>query len=149
MKLMTVVLGLLISVSAWANRDSVGVFYRPEKTVVLATENLYRTQRLPAMMRALGAENRLLLVSKDNSIKIDCGASLEAASCTFRFFPSDVVEIGVKNVEALIAFVDLGVVDAEDFEMSFESSMADRFILKIKDGHVYLYAHKRNADKYQ
>lgn len=149
MKFMSLVLVCLVSVSAWAQRDSVGVFYRPEKTVVLVTENFHRSQRLLAMMQTLGAENRLLLISSDNSLKIDCGANLEVASCTFRFFPSEAVEIGNKNVEALINLTDLGVAQAADYEMIFESSMADRFILKIEKAQIYLYAHKRHSDKYQ
>lgn len=149
MKLTAFVLGVLLSLNVWAGQDSVGVFYRAEKTIVFTTENLYRSQRLPAMMAAFGQDKRLLLISSDNSLKVDCGASSVSASCTFRFFPSDIVDIGNKNVEARFSLAELGITQAQDFEMSFESSMADRFILSVKDGHLYLYAHKRNSDKYQ
>lgn len=139
-------LSLLATSSTFAAADSVGVFHRPEKVVVLINED-YRTSRLSQMMDALGLGESALLLSSDESIKIDCGRNTQAASCTFRFFPSAIVNVGNKNVEALVSATDLKLSQAPDFEMVFESSMADRFVMQVTGGKVYFFANKRGAGK--
>lgn len=140
------ILSLMTASSAFAAADSVGVFYRPEKVVVLINED-YRTSRLAEMMDALGLGEKALLLSSDESIKIDCGRNAQAASCTFRFLPSAIVNVGHKNVEVLVTAEELKLPQAPAFEMVFESSMADRFVMQVAHGKVYFFANKRGAGK--
>ena len=142
----TLVLTLFTAVFAQASLDSVGVFHRPEKVVVLINED-YRSSRLSQLMDALGLGDSARVISQDGSVKMDCGRNAQAATCTFRFFPSDLVNIGDKNVEALVSVQDLQISSAQNYDMTFESSMQDRFVVQISEGKMHFFANKRGAGK--
>ncbi|HEY1078987.1 MAG TPA: hypothetical protein VGE46_02785 [Bdellovibrio sp.] len=142
----TLIFTLLATVFAQASLDSVGVFHRPERVVVLINEDS-RSSRLSQMMDSLNLSDRAQLISADGSIKIECGRTGRVASCTFRFLPSDLVVIGKKNVQAKVALENLKMYSEASFVMEFESAMQDRFIMQVSEGSVSFFAHKRGAQK--
>lgn len=126
MKFFVFLTSFLLSVTALASLDSVGVFHRPDKVVVLVTDN-NPSGRIQEFMTALGTDELFIWKNSDQSISIRCGRSSREASCTFRFFPSESVQIENKSVNAFISAEELA---SADFSIDFESSMGDRFILK-------------------
>lgn len=130
------------SVSAIASADSVGVFHRPEKVVVLINERGV-DGRLHQFMNQMGAGSQLQVLSLDESLKIECGRQTDAVSCTFRFFPSEAIEIGQRFVKAEFAASDLTQALPTAFEMTFESSREDLFVLKSDGASLSLFAKKR------
>jgi hypothetical protein len=135
MKSIIATLLVFTSVQATASQDSVGVFFSPQKTVVLINEE--GANRLHAFMDHLAVRGELHLLNQDASIKIDCGRTADSASCTFRLLPSPTVQYGHKSVQAELA-IDI----AGAFETSFESSRGDQFVLQIVDGKLRLTAQK-------
>lgn len=135
-------INLFIGVSgslAHAAEDSVGVFHKSDKVVVLVNEE-GSAGRLQRFMDFLGVTDQLQIISSDQSIKFQCRRNDRAASCTFRLLPSDNVFIGPGNVVAEAALVEI---PAGEFYMDFESSMQDYFQLRLKDGRVLLQANKK------
>ena len=131
------------SFSAVAAADSVGVFLRPEKVVVLINER-GMDGRLHQFMNQMGAGSELQVLSSDGSLKIECGRKTDAVSCTFRFFPSENTEIGQRFVKSEFAAAELPQALPTSFEMTFESSREDLFVLKAGGGSLSLFAKKRN-----
>ena len=143
--------------AAAAARDSVGVFYKEDKVVILVNEDL-GASRLQSFFNAL-EERGLLLVepqtsdryvflSSDQTARIQCARSQAAASCTFRFLPSSMATIANRRIEAFVPAAEIyGTTStantAEDFEMTFESSMADLFNLKLAKDGLHIEARKR------
>lgn len=140
--LVFLILTLSNSLSAWASLDSVGVFHRLDRVVVLINENS-STSRLSRMMDAMGAANSLQTLSVDGSVKIECGRRAHAASCTFRFLPSQFVKIGAKNSAVNLSSDDLQLSLAADYEMYFERSMQDKFSFSIHDNQIQIVAQKK------
>ena len=137
-------LTIFTSSIAMAQSDSVGVFHRPEKVIVLINEgNQQATTRLSDMMDFLGVDSRFEALSSDQNIKITCARAYGAASCTFRFFPGKNSEITTKKLEASATLSDLNLQAEGSFEFYFESSMEDKFLLKIVDGNVAFSASKK------
>ncbi len=122
-----------------AAADSVAVFHRPEKVVVLINENGTES-RLQQFMNALSADHRVFWVTRDESIKIDCARNTDKVSCTFRFTPSDSVIIEEKRVWAETEAAELS---KNEFQMSFESSQEDRFHLTMTPEGIQFWAGKR------
>ncbi len=137
---------LFTTVFAQASLDSVGVFHRPERVVVLINEDS-RSSRLKEMMQVLSLPERTELLSADGSIKIDCGRNNQTASCTFRFLPSQIVSIGEKNVQAKIDLQDLNISSQGSFSIEFESSMQDRFVMQVSESTAHFFASKRGSQK--
>lgn len=125
--------------NALAAADSVAVFHRPEKVVVLINEN-GTDSRLQQFMNALSADHRVFWVTRDESIKIDCARNTEKVSCTFRFTPSENVIIEEKRVWAE---TDAAELNKNEFQMSFESSQEDRFHLTMTPSGIQFWAGKR------
>lgn len=132
----------LLSFQAMAALDSVGVFHRPEKVIVLINER-GEGSRLQTMMNYFEAGETLALISPDQNIKIVCGRSVEAATCTFRFFPGKDSVIGPRTLEASSTLGELGITTLDDFDISFESSMQDRFLLQVLNGKIIFSASKK------
>lgn len=142
--LKAIALSVLFSLSsqAMAALDSVGVFHRPEKVIVLINER-GEGGRLQTMMNYFEAGETLALISPDQNIKIVCGRSVEAATCTFRFFPGKDIVIGLRNLEASSTLRELGLTALDDFDFSFESSMQDKFLLQVSNGKIIFSASKK------
>lgn len=112
----------------YASQDSVGVFYKPEKVIVLIEEKKV-APRLNGFMNALSADNEFRYESYDKNLRIACGRNSEKAVCTFTVLPGALGKISHRKVEAFIPAIEFNF--KNDYEMSFESSMQDRFYLKI------------------
>lgn len=138
---------ILAGFSAYASGlDSVGVFYKDDKVVILVNEE-QGAPRLQAFFNALEARDllskppqtldRYIFLSSDQTARIQCARANHAATCTFRFLPSEFAQLANRRVEALIPAIEIFGTHmpayADDFEMVFESSMKDRFKLKLSD----------------
>ena len=127
--------------TAMAALDSVAVFHRPEKVIILINER-GQSGRLHDMMNSFGKEDSFSALSADENIKIQCNRIIDAASCTFRFFPSEGIQIKEKTLKARTLLSNLNL-ESENFEMIFESSREDKFVLKVIDGNINFFASKR------
>lgn len=140
---MLLLLTLLLSTQVMAASDSVGVFYRPEKVVVLVNERGEEAD-LQNLIRRLGDnKDTFQAVSDDKTIKIVCGKSIEAATCTFSFFHGENVAIGNRAVEAHTTLKDLGISLVDYISVSYESSMGDKFTLEVENGNIHFFGNKR------
>lgn len=128
-----------------AHRDSVAVFHRPEKVIVLVNESgrVGGKSRLQKMMEALGGQNDVLLYNSDQSIKVNCGRSETAVSCTFRFLPSPTVLFGPRKMDASARLTEMQIPEAQDMEVSFESAQQDRFVMSIRDSVMSFHGEKK------
>lgn len=126
---------------AQAAQDSVAVFLRADKVVVLINEQY--NGRLQSFMNHLGVGTDLEALSVDQGMKLSCGRRTDAATCTFRFNPSALVKIEDKSIQAQASLADLNLPIVSDFEMSFESSREDKMTLKIQNGVLEVKASKR------
>lgn len=141
--LLTVLLSIS-SNSAFAQSDSVAVFHRPEKVIIQINEGYEGTRRLIDLLENLKQEKQFSTSSADENIKISCArGSEEVASCIFKFLPGKNVIITNKKVEATINLSDLKLESVNNLEIYFESSMKDKFQLKITDGVLSISASKK------
>ncbi|WP_347357242.1 hypothetical protein [Bdellovibrio sp.] len=129
---------MLAGAQAFAAADSVAVFHRAEKVGVLLNERA-AYGRIHQFMDAVGADSRFRWLTADESVKIECAREDVRATCTLRFLPSEIVAIKGRSVKALVATSDF----PQPFEMTFESSMEDRFILQMGPEGLSLWAGKR------
>jgi hypothetical protein len=130
--------------SAFAQSDSVAVFHRPEKVLIQINEGDEGTRRLIDMMENLKQEKQFHVSSKDENLIISCGrGAAEVASCIFKFLPGKNVNIVNKQVDASISLAELKLESVSNFEIYFESSMKDKFLLKITDGILSISASKK------
>lgn len=139
LKLFGITFFLSLSVQAQNARDSVGVFHRSDKVVVLVTERS-GNGRLENFMNAVADGDTLFLKNADESIHIRCGKSIKESSCTFRFHPSEFVQIGDRNVQGILPLKTRGSAD-----VIFESSMGDKFILKVTEQGLQFWAGKKGS----
>ena len=139
---LTLLFTLILSTSTFAASDSIGVFHRPEKVLVLINER-GSNARLQEMMNAFGIGDTLQAITADETVKISCAREESLASCTFRFLPGKDVTISGKTVQAKALMTDLKLETSESFEMYFESSMADKFLLKVENGLLTISAGKK------
>ena len=131
-----------LSFAAAPSRDSVAVFHRLEKVVVLVNE-AGRNSRMQKLMEVLGGANDILLLNSDQSIKMDCGRSETAVSCTFRFLPSAATQFGARSLDATASLSELQASATQDIEMVFESSRQDRFVISIVGPVIHFHAEKK------
>ena len=133
---------LLTSIQAMAAADSVAIFHKPQKVIVLINE-LGEGERLQTMLNYFEVGETLDVQSKDASIKVTCRRTISTASCTFRFLPSESSVIGKRSLEASSTLQELGLTILDDFDMSFESSMQDKFFLDVSNGKITFSASKK------
>lgn len=132
-----IVIGAISSKAfAW---DSVAVFYKPEKVLVLVNES-GREGRLKSLMKLFGPENEILKVSEDQSFKMDCGKNATAASCTFRFLRAGDVRLFKRGAEGHAKMS--GLISEEKDYFVFENSNGDRFWIRVKNDHITFRASK-------
>lgn len=135
---------ILLSLStSFAAQDSVAVFYRPEKVIVLLNEK-QGAPRLQKFMDAIGAEGSFVYESTDKALRINCARNDFESTCTFRILSeSNMGKIGVKRAEAFVPATDIHV--QSDYEMTFESSMGDRFHLKLNSKGLWYLGNKKGS----
>lgn len=137
-------MALQISTSAFAASDSIAVFHKPNKVVVLVNTR-QGDLRLEQFVDMVGGQGSLVAATNDGSIRIKCGVGDASASCTFGFAPSAHVTIMPKSVKAQVSLGDLNLPASEYYWTEFESSQGDKFILEIRAGELILTASKRGA----
>lgn len=132
---------LLFSTTALAARDSVAYFYSSTKANILINERGYQS-RLQQLMDVVGAGDSMLLISKDQDIKLGCARSDERTTCTFTFYPSSSVKFQNKKMYVETELTKLGLDESLEFEMSFEGSMKDQVHLRFSQGKLFIFASK-------
>ncbi|MDG0817798.1 hypothetical protein [Bdellovibrio svalbardensis] len=135
------ILILFITSQALAANDSLGVFFRPEKTIIQITQGGIQS-RLQKWLKYVGAKQDAQLLSSDNSFKMECVRDLDTARCQLRLLPSALVQFHNKKIQAHIPLKDLGLSDAGPIEVPFESANGDRLDLVVSDGTLHLYVSK-------
>lgn len=146
MKILSLLLMILLPFHSMAASDSVAVFYRPEKVVVVVNER-GEAARLQSFMNFVDAGLSLQKETSDGSIKISCKRTIEISSCTFSFIPGEIVIIGERFASAQLLLSDLGLESAEDFSLLFESSMGDQFTLNALSGKTIQFFAKKKVLK--
>lgn len=141
-KLLLISLLMLISLPVFASRDSIAFFYKTEKVGILLNER-GTNGRIQNFMDFLGAQENMLLLSKNGDVKLGCARNEENASCTFTFLPSANVETQNKELNVKISLNQFDLEVTEDFEMSFLGSMKDKLDLKVIDNELIIYAAKK------
>ncbi len=137
----SVVFALFISSSAFAANDSLGIFFRPEKTVIMITQNGVQS-RLQKWLKYISAKQDAQILSADGSFKMDCIRDVSIAKCQIRLLPSSLVQLNEKKIQVHIPLKDLGLSNAGPIEVPFESSNGDRLDLVVSDGTLHLYGGK-------
>lgn len=137
--LLIVTLGFAIRVQA---SDSVAVFHRPQKVVVLINER-GASGRIQEMMNVLGVSEFFEIKSPDESVTGGCKRNETVATCTITFLPSEKVLIEPKKMQSTWSYEELKVSPRIDFEIAFESSQGDKFTLIMSKQTVQLSASKR------
>lgn len=132
---------LLFSIQTQAARDSVGVFYSPEKVNILINER-GMNQRLHQFMDAMGWVDNHYWENETGTLKIHCAREDAKGVCVFTLKPSDVVNFKGKSAEAHFAEPSFS---ASPYEMTFESSMQDKFFIKVEGSEVYIWAGKKGT----
>lgn len=131
MKLYAIAAILLFQSTSYANKDSVGVFYKPEKVIVLVNEKR-GAPRLNGFMNAVGAGDSFVYETDDKTFRINCGRNIEESTCTFRLLNgSKIGQIQTRRVEAFIPASEIKV--HANYKMYFESSMGDKFLLETTE----------------
>jgi len=135
------ILGLFFSFSAQAARDSVGVFYSSQKVNILINER-GMNQRLHQFMDAMGWADNHYWANETETLKIHCAREEAKGVCVFTLKPSENVSFNTKSAEA--HFVEKSF-NAKPFEMAFESSMQDKFLIRVQGSEVFIWAGKKGA----
>lgn len=142
---------LLFAFPSFASWDSVAVFHRPDKVIVLINEDATQAMESSRLQKFMGLFERagsVRFLSRSGEIKITCGHDQRTAGCTFRFFPGAQVKVAGKSVEGELAIQeleDLGLnaQKAEGFDISFLNSNGDQFRLYIFGGKIFFLGHKK------
>ena len=144
MKNIIIIAALFITQTAFAQKDSVAFFYRPEKVVVLINERNEAGTRLLDFMKHFGNEEGFRATSSDGAIDFVCGRGTFGSTCKFVFSPTSSVRIADRSLSAMTIVQDLGLPDNGAFTMSFASSMKDRFTVAITgDGRIEFFGSKK------
>ncbi|WP_408096172.1 hypothetical protein ACJVC5_14125 [Peredibacter sp. HCB2-198] len=123
---------LVFAVSAIAANDSVAFFYKPEKVGVLINERS-QTGRLSNFLNHFGNSDVLNTTSTDQKINISCARGQIGIACTFTFLPAQNIQIRDRALSVVTNVAALGLPNAGAFEMSFASSMKDKFNFAVSD----------------
>lgn len=124
---------ILFSLAAFAASDSVAVFHRPEKVVVLLNE--YGPQgRLHSMMDAWGAGKELFWQAEE--FYVNCARAKSGVTCTLRLLPT-----GNARIEAKDSFWE-GKGASADFSITFESSRGHGLEFSSQGGRLSFHARR-------
>lgn len=143
MKTIILLTTLLLSQLALASQDSVAVFYRPEKVIVLINERIQAGVRLQEFMNHFGATDSFMASNDDESIVITCGQSSTSSSCKFIFTPAQDVVIKDRTVTVKTSLRNFNLNNNGEFKMEFASSMNDKFFFTVSaDGDITMTGSK-------
>ena len=125
---------LLFSLASFAGSDSVAVFHRPEKVVVLLNE-YGEKGRLHSMMDAWGAGKELFWQTEE--FYLNCARASAGVTCTLRLLP-----LGSARIEAKDSYWEGNGPIAADFAVSFESSRGHGLEFSARSGRVFFHARR-------
>lgn len=124
---------LIFSLASFAASDSVAVFHRPEKVVVLLNE--YGSEgRLHSMMNAWGAEEELFWQAE--GFYVNCARAKAGVTCTLRILPT-----GPARIDAKESFWE-GNGPSADFALFFESSRGHELEFSSQGGRLSFHARR-------
>lgn len=130
--------------AAFAQRDSVAFFYRPERVSVLIQERKEAGTRLEDFIDHVSSDIIYTSTSQDQNIRIACGKGMLGSECTFTFTPGPAVVIKDRALVVNTTLENLGLPNVGPFKMSFAGSMKDKFSLEIlPDGTVRMEGSKK------
>lgn len=130
---------------SFAASDSVAVIVRPEKALVQVNE-AGAASRLQNFLQSLGRVKNLLLISKDESFKLECGRNGQAASCVFRILPGGRGWIRVKAAGASAHLSEMGLpgeLSVPDQAYEFRGSNGDQFVIRVQNHQLSVEGTKR------
>lgn len=134
-------LGIFVSTSTLAARDSIAYFYTDKKVNILLNERGYNS-RISGLMEAVGHVEAMLLVSDELDMKLGCAVADIRSTCTFTFFPSKDVQFVDKKLLVKKELASLGIDPSVEFEMTFQGSMKDHLTLRLTNGFLTIFASK-------
>lgn len=135
--LLVIMNGLLAANAQW---DSVNIFHRPEKVVIVIGEN---GPGKVAQLMDLWPLESFRVSTANNDFELTCNRDSQSAGCNMRFFPSTDVTIGNRSVGARILLSELKSDLDRDWAQSFLNSNGDQLQLAVKDGVLTISAAKR------
>lgn len=133
----------LCSFQVFAQQDSVAVFYRPERVVILINERFEQGNRLNDFLDHIRAGESYDFITTDKTINISCYRGTKGSSCTFKFIPGKDILIENRSVKVSTDLATLNLENTLPYNLHFRGSMNDKFDLKIlEDGKVEIFAAK-------
>lgn len=121
---------LFLSLFSFASQDSVAVFMRPEKVVVLIND--YDSQS--ALAKGLNGKD---LFWESENFFANCAQAREGVTCTFRILPPANSRLDAKEVTWE------GDAPFADFAAQYESSRGNYLILASSQGRLSLRAGRK------
>lgn len=141
MKFFIFAFSLFFSVLCSAASDSVGVFHRPDKVIILISDNM--NGRLFNFLVAANFVVGTPWETQNSDFRISCGMNPFKVGCTLVLKPSERVMIGERDVNFQTSLSDFGSKSQDVLSVDFESSMQDKLALSLDEGVMSLYATKK------
>ncbi len=141
MRILMFTCSLLASLACDAAHDSVGVFHRPHKVVILVSEG--HNARLTSFLAASNYISGSPWQTEQGDFKMSCGMDSFKVGCTISLYSSDRVIIGARDVRFSIPFSELGTSSQSTLAVEFESSQKDQLKLTMESGTFSLWATKK------
>lgn len=127
----------LLGLPAYAAKDSVALFLRPEKSVILINER-GANSRLQHLIQAFGPEKELLWESEDKNFRFNCARDESKAECTISLLQSGGVLIAKKEVMAAANILR----QTTDVSLEWASSRENRVTIEIFKGNLRIHGTK-------
>ncbi len=115
----------MFALTAYGSTDSVAVYHRPEKVIVMVNE-YGQAPRLNTVLTAFAQKERLIFETADFSMK--CAKGRQGIGCNLRLLPFGDGKIGAKDAAWQ------GATDAQDFAVEFEGSRGHYLQLSAESG---------------
>lgn len=137
MKSLVLLLLIFTTTLSFAQQDSVAFFYSKAKVVVVINE-LNPYGRLASFIETVSKENTYRYQNTEQGLKISCSLTNRGAGCRFIFKPNKHVVLADRTLRAAINPTHILSDDSIGFEMTFNSSMNDKFSLRISQDKSYI-----------
>ena len=139
MKLVSVfVLGFIcFTQGAFAAQDSVAVFFKQDKVVVMI-KDYPSAGRLQEFLSIVGSQQGFRYQSDDKMMRLECGQNPAEIVCTFGFEPTNGVQFIERGVQAMVPVESLAPA-----EFTFVSSRGDSVRLRTGSGGIEVLAQKK------
>ena len=125
------------SQATFASQDSVAVFYKQDKVVVMI-KDYPSSGRLQEFITIVGGPQGFRYQSDDKMMRLECGQNSAEAVCTFGFEPTVGVQFIARGVQALVPVESLA-----EAEFVFVSSRGDQVKLRTGTHGLEVIAQKK------